>query len=229
MMNQCNLCGLRDDSVDLISKNKTWCLVYDKEVDNKHQGCVHWKPDSSSIRSQNAFIAESIKKRLQGQNNTTEKKKRSDLKTMSSSVSSIWKEIEEVHSVSKRLFGRRINFISDSYKRKTIFRDVAHAYELEKNGFSKPAVLLAGGVIEEILRLFLKYKKIKVSKNEFASYIDACKKNGLLRIRIHGLTDFVRHFRNNVHLEKEKSSKDAISTSAAKGAVSSIFTIVNDL
>ena len=116
---------------------------------------------------------------------TVKEKKRSDLKTMSPSISSIWKEIEEVHSVSKKLFGRRISFISDSYKRKTIFRDVAHAYELEKNGFSKPAVLLSGGVIEEILRLFLNYKKIKASNKRFESYIDACKDNDLLKIRIH--------------------------------------------
>jgi hypothetical protein len=228
-MKQCNLCGLRDDSVDLISKNKTWCLVYDKEVDNKHRDCVHWKPDSSSIRSQNAFIAENIKQNLQHQSTATEKKKNSGVKITSSHNKTIWNEIKEDYGISKRAFGKKINFVTDKFKRKIIFRDVEHACILLNNGYSKPAVILAGSVTEELLRLFLKHNKIKPSNNRFESYIEACTKNNLIKTGIHSLSDTVRHFRNIVHLEKEKSSKDTIFISAAKVAVSSIFTIVKIL
>lgn len=229
MGNQCNLCGLRDDSVELILKNKTWCLVYDKEVDNKHKDCEYWKPDSHSIRSQNAIIAENIKQNLQHQNTTTEKKKNSNLRIKSSHDKTIWNEIEKDYDISKIAFGRKIHFVTDKFKRKIIFRDVEHAYLLANNGYPKPAVILAGSITEELLRLFLKHNKIKPSNNRFESYIDTCKKNKLIRKGIHSLSDSVRHFRNIVHLEKEKSSKDSISISAGKGAVSSIFTIVNDL
>ena len=118
---------------------------------------------------------------------------------------------------------------TDKFKRETIFRDVKHAYLLANNGYPKPAVILAGSVTEELLRLFLKHNRIKPLNNKFESYIDACNKKKLIKKGIHSLSDSVRHFRNIVHLEKEESSKDSISISAAKGAVSSIFTIVNDL
>jgi len=84
-------------------------------------------------------------------------------------------------------------------------------------------------MIEEILRLYLIHKKITPSKNNFDGYIKACESNGLLKSAIHRLTDSVRHFRNFVHLEKEESSRTTISKATAKGAVSSIFTIANDL
>ena len=113
MGNQCNLCGLKDDSLELILKNKTWCLVYDKEVDNKHQDCVHWKPDSPSIRSQNAFIAENIKQNLPHQSTATKKKKDSDLKITSSHDKTIWNEIKKDYDINKRAFGKKINFVTD--------------------------------------------------------------------------------------------------------------------
>ncbi len=228
MKRQCNLCGLREDAVSQILKNKTWCLVYGKEVDNKHQDCEHWMPDSPSIRSQKAIIAGDIKRNLQHQNTATEKKQSSNLKITSLPVNTIWKEIEKDYDINKRSFGKKINFVSDSFKRIIIFRDIAHAYELANNGFSKPAVILAGSVIEELLRLFLKHKKIKPSNNKFHSYIEACDKNGLIKTGIHRLSDSVRYFRNIAHLENEKSNKDSISKYTAKGAISSIFTIVSD-
>lgn len=126
-------------------------------------------------------------------------------------------------------YARKINFVSDSFKRKIIFRDIEQAYILAASGFSKPAIILAGSVIEELLRLFLKHKKIKPAKNNFDSYIKACEQNGLLKVAINRLTDSVRHFRNVVHLEKESSPRISISKATAKGAVASIFTIANDL
>jgi hypothetical protein len=41
MKRQCNLCGLREDTNELVAKKKTWCLVFDKEVDNKQQNCKY--------------------------------------------------------------------------------------------------------------------------------------------------------------------------------------------
>lgn len=67
MKNQCNLCGLREDSANLVLKNKTWCLVYHKEVDNKFQNCEHWQPDSSSIRNHKVQMANEIRRSIQSQ------------------------------------------------------------------------------------------------------------------------------------------------------------------
>jgi hypothetical protein len=64
MKRQCNLCGLREDIPELIHQKKTWCLVFDEEVDNKHIGCEHWRPDSHSIGNQKHQIAAEIKRDL---------------------------------------------------------------------------------------------------------------------------------------------------------------------
>jgi hypothetical protein len=140
----------------------------------------------------------------------------------------IWQEIEKEFDVSKKNFGKKINFVKDKHKRNVIFRDVEHSYLLACNGFSKPAVILAGGVIEELLRLYLDSKGVRIKSDSFNDYIKACEANGLLKLAIHKLSDSVRHFRNIVHLSKETSSKITISKATAKGAVSSIFTIAND-
>jgi hypothetical protein len=140
----------------------------------------------------------------------------------------IWREIEKDYDVTKRIFGKKINFVAERYKKEAIFRDVEHAYILSNHGFNKPAVILAGGVIEELLRLYLKHKNIQAMNATFDEYIKACVTNRLLKSAINKLSDSVRHFRNIVHLSKETSSKISISKATAKGAVSSIFTIAND-
>ncbi|MGA2678572.1 MAG: hypothetical protein ABSF37_04615 [Sedimentisphaerales bacterium] len=137
-----------------------------------------------------------------------------------------WDNIYDDFGISKRTFTKKINFITDEYKRMIIFRDIEQSYILVKNNFYKPATLLAGGVIEELLRLYLESKGSKPSKNNFENYIIACDNN--LRSATSCLSDSVRHFRNLVHLEREESSKDTISKTAAFGAVSAIFTIAND-
>jgi hypothetical protein len=139
-----------------------------------------------------------------------------------------WKAIESEFGISKNNFGRKINFVSDSFKRKIIFRDVEHAFVLASQGFSKPALILAGGVIEELLRLYLEHKKIKPKSKRFVDYIKACEDNGLLKRGVSRLTDSVRDFRNLVHLDNEEIKKHTISKATAKGAVASIFTIAND-
>jgi len=159
-----------------------------------------------------------------------EKTKKLDTKerVMNLQSAHIWSEIEKDYDITKRMFGKKINFVSDQFKRQIIFRDIEHAYVLATNGLSKPAVILAGAVIEEILRLYLEHKKIETKQNTFNSYIRLCEANGLLKDAIQRLTDSVRYFRNLVHLSKEKSKRETISKATAIGAVSSIFTIAND-
>ena len=96
------------------------------------------------------------------------------------------------------------------------------------NEFSKPALILAGGVSEELLRLYLEHKKIKPKNKRFVDYVKACEDNGLLKRGVSRLTDSVRDFRNLVHLDNEEIKKHTISKATAKGAVASIFTIAND-
>jgi len=142
--------------------------------------------------------------------------------------SDAWNRIKNEFGISKHSFGRKIDFIKDVFKRKIIFRDIRHAYLLADKGFSKPALILAGGVIEELLRLYLKHKNINPPNNTFDGYIKACEEHGFLKSGISNLSHSFRHFRNIVHLEKEISPKYTISKATAKGAVSSIFTISND-
>ena len=140
----------------------------------------------------------------------------------------IWSGIYKDFEVNKFAFGKNINFVTDGYKRKAIFRDLEQAYILAKNGFSKPAVILSGSIIEELLRLYLKDKKVRPAKNNFNEYIKACEQHGLLKGAISRLSDSVRHFRNLVHLEGEMTVRHKISKAAATSAVTSIFLISND-
>lgn len=139
-----------------------------------------------------------------------------------------WLEIEKDFEVSKRAFGKKINFVKDKFKRKIIFRDIAQAYFFAENSFNKPAVILAGGVIEELLRLYLEHKKISPSDNTFNEYIKSCNNNRLFKKGISQLSHSLRNFRNIVHLKNEESGKFTISKPTAKGAITSIFTISND-
>lgn len=139
-----------------------------------------------------------------------------------------WNDIENEFGITKKAFGRAINFVSDKFRRNIIFRDVEHAFLLASTGFSKPAVILAGGVIEELLRLYLEHKNISPISNNFDGYIKTCEQKGFLKSGISRLSDSVRYFRNLVHLSKEETKRYTISKSTAKGAVASIFTIAND-
>jgi hypothetical protein len=139
-----------------------------------------------------------------------------------------WDNIKKDFDVSKRILCKKINFIKDSFNRQVIFRDIEQAYILCKRGFYKPSVLLAGGVIEELLRQYLNFKNIAPQNDTFDGYIKACEQHGLLKSAIRQLSDSVRQFRNLVHIAKEQSPKYSISRATAWGAVSIIFTISND-
>lgn len=140
-----------------------------------------------------------------------------------------WQIINKEFGVTKRAFGKKINFISDIYKRKIIFRDIANAHYFAYNGFYKSSVILAGSVIEEILRLYLIFKGIKPKDNNFYSYIEACRDNRLLIKGLPQLSHSARHFRNIVHLSNENNKNESMEKSNAVNAVSSIFIIFNDL
>ena len=139
-----------------------------------------------------------------------------------------WEAIKSEYGISKKDFGKNINFVSDLFKRKIIFRDVEHAFVLASQGFSKPALVLAGGVIEELLRLYLEHKGVQPESKRFIAYIKACEDNSLLKHGVSRLTDSIRDFRNLVHISKEETKQHTISKATAKAVVSSIFTIAND-
>jgi hypothetical protein len=192
---------------------------------------------SGKMAVSNAFIEERLSAELALAQNTTIGEKQMDKSKQKQSknfsvdkleITNVWKVIEAEYGVSKRLFGKKINFVKDQFKRKVIFRDVEQAFLLAHHGFSKPSVVLAGGVIEELLRLYLEIENIRPAKNNLDSYIKACEDNGLLKTAIYRLADSIRQFRNIVHLERESTSKYSISKATAKGAVSSVFTIAND-
>jgi hypothetical protein len=193
------------------------------------------KYDAAAERaSSEAFVEERLAAELAlGQKKIEEELMKEERQTVRTTVSKLelddaWRAIEAEYGESKRSFGKKIKFVKDPFKRKVVFRDIEQAFLLAHQGFSKPSVILAGGVIEELLRLYLEDKKVKSTGNTLDAYIKACEDNGLLKSAINKLADSVRLFRNIVHLEKEKSSKYSISKATAKGAVSSIFTIAND-
>lgn len=150
------------------------------------------------------------------------------METVTSGETNAWKEIEKDYGVSKKQFGKKISFVTDTFKRKVIFRDIEHAYCLASAGYSKPAVILVGGVTEELLRLYLIHHNIVLTGNTFDYYLKTCETNGFLKKAVHRLSDSLRHFRNFVHLSNEVTTKHTISKATAKGAVASIFTLAND-
>lgn len=213
--------GVWDEGISPVSKAEDEVLF----SQNRGKSCFFIKYRPSMLFP----AAVELQKREQENRNLKKSTKRENMMATSSlSAKEIWDEIEKDFDISKKSFGKKVNFITDRFKRKIIFRDIGHAYGLANLGYSKPAVILAGSVIEELLRLYLVYKNIKPTNNTFDSYIQTCEQNDLLKSGISRLTDSVRHFRNVVHLQKETNSKITISKATAKGAVTSIFTIAND-
>jgi len=141
-----------------------------------------------------------------------------------------WQEIEKQYGVSKKQFSLKIFFVEDNFRRDIIFRDVNDAHGCLQNGFYKPAVILAGGIIEELLRLYLNYKKITIpkDKDQFDGYIKLCVQENLLKTNVSNLSHSFRGFRNLVHLRAEVGKRYTISRATALGAISALFTIVND-
>ncbi|MDR3596565.1 hypothetical protein [Clostridium sp.] len=143
-------------------------------------------------------------------------------------ISDVWITIHTEYEITKPEVEAKINFVPEEYKREIIFRDIEQSYLLVQQGFFKPAVILTGSVIEELLRLYLLAKSVKPENNSFDEYIKSCETNNLITKGIKGLTDSIRHFRNLVHLEKEDIPKRTITKANAKSAVASLFSIIHD-
>lgn len=67
MKKQCNLCGLRNDTHDLVTQKMTWCLILEKKVGNKTVGCEHFIPDSPEIQNKKVEIANEKRRQIQSQ------------------------------------------------------------------------------------------------------------------------------------------------------------------
>lgn len=138
-----------------------------------------------------------------------------------------WITIQDEFEFSKSAVSKILNnFIPDDYKRHVILRDIGNSIALLSLGFNKEAVILSGGVIEEIIRLFILSRYNKKYKN-FYDLLEMCNKNNLFKKSIQKLTDSIREFRNLVHLKKEVDKSCTINKSNAKGAVASIFSIIS--
>lgn len=139
----------------------------------------------------------------------------------------VWVRIDKEYGLTKKGLEARFLFIEEDFKRSIIFRDIEHAFLLSELGYYKPSVLLSGGVIEELLRLYLSHKTGLNKRGKFMDYINELDKNNYLSKPISNLTDSVRLFRNNVHLIKEKDQKVSITKAHSKSALSSLFSLID--
>lgn len=138
-----------------------------------------------------------------------------------------WEIIQEEFEFSKSGVSKILKrFIPDDFKRHIILRDIGNSFALLSLGFNKEAIILAGGVVEEILRLFILLHYSKRFNNYF-ELLKFCSDNNLFKNSIQKLTDSIREFRNLVHLKKEVDKSCTINKSNAKGAVASIFSIIS--
>lgn len=141
----------------------------------------------------------------------------------------IWMKINKDFSLTKKEFGKRINFIEHVITRKIIFRDIEHAYILLREGFYKSSVILAGGVMEEILRQLLTLKEEVAENINFNELIKKCSHKGLLSTPRNQLTESARYFRNVVHINNEVKQNNKITKAIAHSAFSAIFILVDRL
>lgn len=141
-----------------------------------------------------------------------------------------WEKIRNDFGISKFNASKKLNIIiKDNFKRHTILRDIGNSFALESLGFYKEAVILSGSVLEEILHLYIHSKNLPIKSHTFNEYVRICEDNNLFKKGINKLTDFVREFRNLVHLSMENSKKDTINKPIAKSAVNSIFSFINEI
>lgn len=146
-----------------------------------------------------------------------------------SSPNSVWKHIKSEYGLNQRAIAMKINFIKDSFRRSIILRDIRDAVFALDNGMTKIAVVLSGGVIEEILRCKLETKNIKPVREDLYNYIETCLKNNIIKQSTANLLHAIRDFRNLVHLKNEKSRKDTMSGNEASTTINSIFTLLKNL
>lgn len=97
---------------------------------------------------------------------------------------------EKISISKKRLF----NFIQDKKIRGILTRDYAFAEICKKQEMFKPAIVLYGSIIEEILR------EILGSEKPFSELIVEARQKDFVKPPLARKIDFVRDFRNYVHI-----------------------------
>jgi len=140
-------------------------LINNRIIEEKNKLSSHAKREVNIFQKQSEFKKQG--KKVFNEMSVNEKE-------IQFSTLDAWDRIKNEFGVSKLAFGRKIYFVKDKFKRKIIFRDTSNAYMLAENGFSKSAVILAGSIIEELLRLYLEDRNIHPSKNNFNDYIKLC-------------------------------------------------------
>jgi hypothetical protein len=90
------------------------------------------------------------------------------------------------------------NFVKDKKTKNILTRDCAYAEICIEQKMFKPAIILYGSIIEEILRDKLK------SKDNFETLIDKIEKEKSIEPSLLRKIDFIRDFRNYVHIFLEK-------------------------
>ena len=141
-----------------------------------------------------------------------------------------WRKINEEYKLTKLQVSKILKkIIADDYKRKSILRDIGDSYALETLGFYKMSLILVGSILEEIIRLLLDALNLRGNKNTFNEYIKICNDKHIFKTGINNLNNFVRQYRNFVHLAKEKEKSDVINKPNAKNALASLFTVISEL
>ena len=90
------------------------------------------------------------------------------------------------------------NFVKDKKTKSILVRDFAYAEICREKSMSKPAIILYGSIIEEVLRYKLN------SKAKFSSLIDKFKEKKGLDPSLIRKIDFIKDFRDYVHIFLEK-------------------------
>lgn len=217
--------------IDLIDAGNIWGTSMSREENQWEAGIPDDIEDLIELESPKKYLTQHIKKYVI--NNNKQKQNRSPflgrLIENKGDSSTAWKYIKSNYGLNQRTIALKINFIKDSFKRSVILRDIKDAVFALENNMPKIAVVLSGGVIEEILRCRLESKSIRPEKENFCDYIHTCYKNNIIKKNTASILDAIRDFRNLVHLRNEKSKKDAISRNEASTAINSIFTLIKDL
>lgn len=103
-----------------------------------------------------------------------------------------WGVIEKKKiSISKKGL---LNFIQDQKTKSILTRDYAYAEICKEQGMFKPAIILYGSIIEEILRYILK------SEDNFSKLINKAQDKKLIEASLIRKIDFIRDFRDYVHI-----------------------------
>lgn len=144
------------------------------------------------------------------------------------SVKDDWAPISQHYGLSRKQVIRKLRFIGSITTKRALLRDIVHAHGCLEHHFYKSALVLSGGVIEEIIRQKLISCKVDAGAS-FSDHIKNARESKIFKNSIASLSDSIRDFRNHVHVAKESEKKHAISRATASIAVSAIFTVLNDI